>query len=379
MIEEFVQGNWLDIYDYEQPKRGEIRQGVLLEIDEHGAMVDIGLKHDGIVPRQDIDRLADSLLADLKPGQLVMTRVIRAQDQEDSLMLSLSYIQEEKDWERAQELLRDEEFGQGEIVGCNGGGLLVKFGCLNGFIPASHLANAEKQHLPRHERKSGFREYIGQELQFKVIEVDPQANRLVLSERLAEQELREQKREELISTFEEGNIRQGTVTHICDFGAFVDLGEIDGLIHISELAWRRVRHPSEIVEVGQELDVHILDVDEKRKRIGLSLKQLRSNPWEEVEEIYGVGQVIEGKVTNVVDFGAFVALDIGIEGLLHISEIASPEPHDPREFLDRGDKLVLRILRIDAQRQRVELSLKEVSPEEKEMFLARQEALAEDE
>lgn len=364
MHAEYTKENWLtDMYDYDVPKQGDIRTGILLEVNDSGALVDIGLKHDGIVPRQDIERLEDNILAALKPGQEVTTRVIKAQDQENSLLLSLAYIQEAKDWERAQELWQNEEIEQGQVSGYNRGGLLVKFGSLTGFVPISHLW---ERNVAQHPHK--LKQYLGQELSFKIIEANSTTNRLVISQRLAEQQSREQKREVLLDKFEEGQTQPGIVTHLCDFGAFVDLGNIDGLIHISELAWRRLKRPDEVVQVGDEVEVYILKVDRQRKRIGLSLKRLQPNPWELVEGVYHADQLVEGVVTNVVDFGAFVALDIGIEGLLHVREIADPAPDDPREFIGRGDHLLLRILRIEPHRQRLELSLKAVSTEEQAAY-----------
>ena len=357
-------------YAYETPQVGEIRTGILLEIDDHGAVVDIGLKHDGIVPRTDIERLDDKTLSKLVPGQEVTTRIIKAQDREDNLLLSLSYIQEKKDWEKAQAMFTNDQIDSGKVIGYNQGGLLIKFGTITGFIPVSHLWERSAHRALKVKRKGVLSRYMSQELSFKIIEVNEETNRLVMSERLAEQDLREQSREKLIREFEEGQTRSGIVTHLSDFGAFVDLGDIDGLIHISELAWRRIQHPSEIVQVGDEVDVYILDVDHERKRISLSLKQLQKNPWERVEDVYYIGQLVHGTVTNVVNFGAFIALDIGIEGLLHISEIADPTPHDPREFIQRGDQLVVRILRVEGERQRIELSLKDVSESEREMYLA---------
>lgn len=359
-------------YAYETPQVGEIRTGILLEIDDHGAVVDIGLKHDGIVPRTDIERLDDKTLSKLVPGQEVTTRIIKAQDREDNLLLSLSYIQEKKDWEKAQAMFTNDQIDSGKVIGYNQGGLLIKFGTITGFIPVSHLWERSAHRALKVKRKGVLSRYMSQELSFKIIEVNEETNRLVMSERLAEQDLREQSREKLIREFEEGQTRSGIVTHLSDFGAFVDLGDIDGLIHISELAWRRIQHPSEIVQVGDEVDVYILDVDHERKRISLSLKQLQKNPWERVEDVYYIGQLVHGTVTNVVNFGAFIALDIGIEGLLHISEIADPTPHDPREFIQRGDQLVVRILRVEGERQRIELSLKDVSESEREMYLAMQ-------
>lgn len=354
--------NWLtDEYDYERPQRGEIREGVLLELDEYGAVVDVGFKHDGIVPREDVERLKEDTLSELEPGQEVKTRVVRPQDQEGNLVLSLSYLQEEQDWAKAQELVANDDIYQSEVVGYNRGGLLVKFGTLTGFVPASHLEAWDNKPMSVGQRKAKLRNYIGQNLSLKVLEAIRQEHRLVFSERLAIKQVKEQRRAARLPEFTSGQVCWGIVSDIVDFGAFIDLDGIEGLLHISEMAWRRVRHPSDVVEVGEELELYILDVDYDRNRINLSLKRLQPNPWERIEELYEEGQLVWGTVTNVVEYGAFVLLDSGVEGLLHISEIADPTPDAPREFVQRSDRILLRILQIDAPRQRIGLSLKRVS------------------
>lgn len=366
MSKEYVIEDWLTTeYDYERPHRGEIREGILLDFDDkYGAIIDIGLKHDGIVPREDFERLEEETVEDLELGQEIKTQVVRPQDQEGNLVLSLAYMQEEQDWNKAQEYMEQDEVWEGQVTGYNRGGVLVKFGVLTGFVPASHLSGWDRNISSKQQRKAKLKEYMGKELPFKIIEANQEERNLILSERLASQQIRQQNREARISEFLEGEIHQGVVCDIVDFGAFIDLGGIDGLVHISELSWRRIRHPNEVVNAGDELDVYILGVDHERKQISLSLKRLHPNPWDRIAKTYSVDQLVQGTVTNVVDFGAFVALeDSDIEGLLHVSEIADPEPDNPREFLERGDKLLLRILHIDPDRQRLGLSLKQV-PEE---------------
>jgi len=359
---EQTRDNWLtDEYDYERPQRGEIREGVLLELDKYGAVVDVGLKHDGIVPTEDVERLEEDTLSELEPGQEVTTRVVRPQDQEGNLVLSLSYLQEEQDWLKAQELLESDDIYQSEVVGYNRGGLRVKFNTLTGFVPASHLEAWDNKPMSAGQRKAKFKAYIDQNLALKVLEVDRPENRLIFSERLAIKQAKEQRRAARLPEFTVGQVCRGIVSSIVDFGAFVDLDGIEGLLHISEMTWRRVSHPSDVVEVGEELEVYILEVDYERNRINLSLKRLQPNPWDKIEELYEEGQLVWGTVTSVVKYGAFVLLDSGVEGLLHISEIADPSPDDPREFVQRSDRILLRIVKIDAPRQRIGLSLKRVS------------------
>lgn len=360
MSAEYPMENWLtEEYDYESPQPGEIREGVLLELDQYGAVVDVGMKHDGIVPREDIERLEEEALSNLQPGQEIMTKVVRASDREGALVLSLAYVQEEKDWARAQEMLENNEIWHGEVTGYNRGGLLVKFRHLTGFVPASHLVMWDSGLNDTTERKRRLKMFLGEELKLKVIEANRDNNRLILSERLARRQLRKQNQGARLNDFTAGEVRQGVVCNITNFGAFVDLGGIDGLIHISELSWQRVNHPKEVVQVGDEVDVYLLQIDYERKRINLSLKRLQPNPWNNINEYYAEGQLVTGRVSNVVSYGAFIALDSGVEGLLHASEIAQPTPHDPREFVERGEELTLRILRIEPDRQRIALSLKE--------------------
>ncbi|MDY7040717.1 MAG: S1 RNA-binding domain-containing protein [Chloroflexota bacterium] len=277
----------------------------------------------------------------------------------------------EQDWTKAQEMLESGEIWRGEVTEYNRGGVLVKFGHLRAFVPASHLSALNRRHLSPDQRTAQLQECIGRELSLKVIEVDRHRRRLVLSERLARRHMRKWAKERLLNELVEGQVCRGTVCQLCDFGAFVDLKGADGLIHISELAWRRIRHPSEVLQVGDEIDVYVLRLDHERKRIGLSLKRLQPNPWDLVDTEYTKGQLLMGKVTNVVDFGAFVALDIGVQGLVHVSELADP-PLDPRSIVQPGETLVLRVLHINPRRHRIALSLKRVSAQERDEWLAQQ-------
>jgi small subunit ribosomal protein S1 len=357
----------LDKYDYDLPEKGELRTGILLDIDEHGALVDIGLKHDGVVSRQDLDRLDDSILAELEPGQEVTARVIQARDQEGSLKLSLAQVQAQEDWKRAQSLFDRDEIWYGTVNGFNRGGLLVNFHHIQAFVPASHL----RQRIPSgqaHQRTKIFKGYIGRELPLKLIEINQLESRLIASERLARKELEQKRLEELLDELTPGEIVTGVVRNLTKFGAFVDLGGAEGLVHISELAWENVRHPRDVVAVGDEIDVVILELDHERKRVNLSRKETLPNPWHTIGNRYSVGQLVTGAVRNVVEFGAFVELERGIQGLLHVSEIATPTPDHPREFVQRGDQLLLKIVRMEPEEERISLSLKEVTVEEQRVW-----------
>jgi len=357
---------WLtESYDYEPPRRGEVRDGIILSRDAQGITVDIGLKRDGFVPRADIDQMEEEIdVSELEPGQKITTCVARPEDQNGNLILSLYQMRFQEDWARAKELVGTGEIWQGEVTGYNRGGLLVKFGHLEAFVPSSQLLRWQNG------RKVELEEYVGQKLPLQVVFVNQDKDQLIVSERQARRQIRQRNQERLLNELVEGEIRRGTVRQLRGFGAFIDLGGVDGLIHNSELAWQRVRHPEEILQVGDEIDVYILHLDYKQQRIGLSLKRLQPNPWSIVQETYTVDELVSGTVTNVVDFGVFVALDVGVEGLVHISELADPQPQKSHKIVRPDDELVLRILSIDSIRQRISLSLKRVSAQERDEWLA---------
>jgi len=368
-----VMERWLtEEYDYDRPRRGQIREGEILKVEEQGFVVDLGLKRDGFVPRTDVELLGEEVPSSLELGQEVKARIVRLEDQNGNLVLSMYQARFEKDWERARELLESGEVWRGEVADYNRGGLIVEFANLRAFVPASHLWDWDRRRLTSDQREAKLEAYIGQGLPFKIIEVDRNRRRLILSERRAREQIREEEMQRLFEELVEGQVVRGTVRRLQPFGAFVDLGGADGLIHISELAWRRLRHPREVLQEGDETDVYVLRLDHERKRIGLSLKRLQPNPWTLVDETYTLDQLVSGTVTNVVDFGAFVALGIGVEGLVHVAELADPPPADPREVLRRGDEVVVRILRIDSFRERIGLSIKGVSEQEREEWLAQQ-------
>ena len=349
----------MEDWDYRRPRRGEVRSGVILSIRDQEIIVDVGGKRDGIVPYADLQRLSDEERAALSVGDEVLVYVLRPEDQDGNLLLSLNMARQEQSWRRAQELADSGEVWEGEVVGYNKGGLVVPLDDIRGFVPASQVPGFP-QGLSQEERLQRLSEMVGQTLQVKVIEINRRKRRLILSATTALRQWRKQQRERLLNELREGEVRRGTVSSICSFGAFVDLGGADGLIHLSELSWRRVRHPREVLDVGQEVDVYVLRLDHEKRRIGLSLKRLEPEPWALVEDKYELGQLVEGTVTNVVDFGAFAEIEDGVEGLIHVSELADAPVSHPREVVKKGDLLLLRIIRIDPRRKRLGLSLKRV-------------------
>lgn len=356
-------------------ERGDIIRGVVLSIDSHGLIVDVGWKQDGIVTRYDIERMGMNP-ADFQIDAEIDVAVVRLNDSDGNLILSASQARQNEDWKRAEEIMDAGALWSGEITDANKGGLIMPFGHLRGFIPASHVVNLPRG-LKEEDRLTHLQELIGMEMTVKVIEVNRKRRRLVFSQLEAEHESRLARKEALLRELAEGNSRQGVVSGLCDFGAFVDLGGADGLIHISELAWHRVRHPSQIVAIGEQVEVYILNLDDKGKRIGLSLKRLQPNPWSLVDEMYHIGQLVTGVISRVESFGAFVSLELGIEALLHVSQMSkNPEENSLRRVYE-GQKLLLRIISIESKKQRLGLSLSEVTEAEMAQWEERQMELAE--
>jgi small subunit ribosomal protein S1 len=351
-----------DEYDYKRPKRGDIRYAEVLRVDEDEIIVDIGGKTEGVVPSADLERMGEDAISEIGVGDKVPVYVLRPESADGDVIVSLNMARTMEDWRRAEELFDAGDVFEGTVAGYNKGGLLVYFGQIRGFIPASQLSGLSRR-SSHEERMQTLSKMEGEEIMLKVIEVDRQRRRLIFSERAASREWREKRKSELLDELQEGDIRGGTVRNLCDFGAFVDLGGADGLIHISELSWRRVRHARDVLKVGDEVEVYVLRVDRQRKRIGLSLKRLQPDPWQAVEEKYEIGQVVKGKITNIVDFGAFARVEDGIEGLIHVSELSDGD-FAPQDLVREGEELYLKILSIDSDRQRMGLSLKQAPTRE---------------
>lgn len=355
-------------------ERGDIVRGIVLSIDGHGLIVDVGWKQDGIVTRNDIERMGMNP-ADFQIDAEIDVAVVRLNDREGNLILSASQARQNEDWKRAEEIMNADALWSGEITDANKGGLIMPFGHLRGFIPASHVVDLPRG-LKEEDRLIHLQKLIGIEMTIKVIEVNRKRRRLVFSQLDAEQENRLARKEALLRELAEGNSRQGVVSGLCDFGAFVDLGGADGLIHISELAWHRVRHPSQIVEIGEQVEVYILNLDDEGKRIGLSLKRLQPNPWSLVDEMYHIGQLVTGVISRIESFGAFVSLEPGIEALLHVSQMSRNSKESPLRHLYEGQERLMRIISIESKKQRLGLSLREVTEAETAQWEARQMELA---
>lgn len=347
-----------------QPQTGDIRHGVVVDKRAGELLVDIGYKSEGIVAGREVDRLEDEF-KEMTIGDEVPVYVMR-EDRDGNLLLSISRARAESDWKHAEELLESQDIFSGPVSGFNRGGVIVKIGQVRGFVPASQLSSeSQAMQISEGEPDNRWMQLMDTELRMKVIDLDRRRNRLILSERVAIREWRREQKEKLLESLEENTVCEGVVSSLADFGAFVNLGGADGLVHLSELSWGRISHPSEVVKIGEKIKVMVLNVDRERKRIGLSLRRLLPEPWETVPDRYEVGQVVRGTVTKLVHFGAFARLeDDSIEGLIHISELTERRINHPSEVVAEKQELELRIIRIDTQKRRMGLSLKQVAPEE---------------
>ncbi len=350
-------------YDLRELEVGEIIEGVIVGIsDNNEVLVDINAKSEGVIPARDLDRVDEEIREQLKPGDKIFVQVVRPTSREGNAVLSLSRALAEYDWQRAQELLESQEIFEGEVSGYNRGGVIVYLGKARGFVPASQLVSDEGK--KQEDSEDRFKDLVGKKLMLKVIEMDRSRNRLILSERQAMREYRRLQKEKLLSELQVGEVRKGVVSSMAPFGAFVDLGGADGLIHLTELSWRRVQHPSEVVNIGDEVEVKVISVDRERRRIGLSLRQLQPESWSIIHENYAIGQLVDGVITRLTSFGAFARIDDTIEGLIHISELSDRRITHPKEVVKEGQQVTLRIIKIEPEKRRMGLSLKRVPEEE---------------
>jgi small subunit ribosomal protein S1 len=342
-----------------------------LSISPQGIIVDLNLKRDGLVPPSDLAKLAPEERDTLQVNDELFVYILNT-DKPDSLLVSINLARLNQDWIKAEEMLESGEIVEAEVIGYNKGGAIVPFGRLRGFVPISHLTEMSPGMGDR-RRQQRLAQLRGQSLPLKVIEVNRRRRRLVLSQREAQKEWDAKRRDELLETLEEGQVVTGRVSGMRDFGAFVNLGGADGLIHISQLAWHRVEHPREVLSVGDELEVYVMRIDHETQRISLSRKRILPNPWETVTERYHENQLVEGKITRLVDYGAFAEIEPGIEGLLHVSQLSRGTVENVSDVVQEGETHLLRIVNIDKKRQRMGLSLKAVTAMEQIEWMAQRE------
>ncbi len=328
---------------------GDLVTGTVVKIEHDEVLLDIGYKSEGVIPAREL-----SIRKDVDPSEIVglgdqiEALVLQKEDKEGRLILSKKRAEYERAWNRVEERFQSGENVEGEVIEVVKGGLILDIG-LRGFLPAS---------LVDLRRVKDLTAYLGTRIEARVIEMDRNRNNVVLSRRVVLEEARKAERQEILSKLRKGMRLTGTVSSIVDFGAFVDLGGIDGLVHISELSWNHVNHPSEVVKVGQVVEVEVLDVDLNRERISLGLKQTTEDPWRSLVKKYPVGAIVEGVVTKLVSFGAFVDLGDGVEGLVHISEMAGKHVDQPAQVCSVGDPVQVKVMEIDLDRRRISLSMK---------------------
>jgi small subunit ribosomal protein S1 len=331
---------------------GDVVTGFVLRIDKDEILVDIGYKSEGVIPLKELSIRHDvDPSEEVKIGEEIDALVLQKEDKDGRLILSKKRAQYEKSWGRIDQLRQSGESVIGTVIEVVKGGLIVDIG-LRGFLPAS---------LVDIRRVGDLHPFVGQQLECKVIELDRNRNNVVLSRRAFLEETQKESRKELLASLKKGEIRRGSISSIVKFGAFVDLGGIDGLVHVSELSWKHVEEPGEVVTVGQEVDVEVLDVDLERERISLSLKSTQEDPWEAFARRNAPGDVLDGKITKLVSFGVFVEVGDGLEGLVHISELAYKHVEAPAEIVAVGDPVKVKVLDIDPKRRRISLSVKQAT------------------
>ena len=375
-------------------RRGDVVEGVVMRVDAEGIVVHIGHKAEGIVPPREMRTLDEQEVAAINEGDGIVTFVVRPESADDAAILSVDKAVGETGWHDLEKSLNENETVEGRVVGFNRGGAIVEVQKIQGFVPMSQLVSVsrevfrsmqteEPQQAPEAIGENGetdapatdapeqpstppvdyAAEEIGKELQLKILEINRGRNRAIFSERQAVQEWRDEQKARLVEELQEGETRSGKVTGISSFGAFVDLGGADGLIHISEMSWVPVNSPEDVVQVGQDIDVFVLRVDTENRKIALSLRRLQPEPWETINDRYAVGDLVDATVTKLTNFGAFARVGGNIEGLIHISELASRMIQHPKEVVEEGDEVKLKILRIEPERRRLGLSLKAAEEE----------------
>ena len=346
-------GELIPDYDSTFPiiNEGEVVRGKVVRVDKDEVLIDIGYKSEGVIPVSELSiRRSVNPADEVNIGDEIDALVMTKEDAEGRLILSKKRARFEMAWKRIEGAAESGEPVEGTVIEVVKGGLILDLG-VRGFLPASLVDIRRVQDLD---------EFMGQTLRCKVIELNRSRNNVVLSRRAVLEEERKEMRQAILDRLSPGDVVTGTISNIVDFGAFVDLEGIDGLIHISELSWSHVNHPSELLEISQEVQVKVLDIDRERQRISLGLKQTQSDPWQQVVDMYDQGDVIEGKVTKVVTFGAFIEVVPGVEGLVHISELAQHHVENPREVVTQGESVRAKIIEMDPERRRLSLSLKRV-------------------
>jgi len=349
-----------DAFSVELPQAGEIRQGTIASISQGQVLVSIGAKSEGVISGRELEVIDAEERDAFEVGQEIPVFVVSPEDSNGNVVLSYKRAQEQMAWTAVEEQMEGDVIIESKVIGYNKGGLIVGVHGLRGFVPASQISALRRSQAVGDTPEQRWAKMIGEPISVRIIEVDKSRRRLICSERAAGSESRQSIKERVIEELEEGEVYTGRVTSLADFGAFVNINGADGLVHLSELSWDRVQHPSEVLEVGQEVKVKVINIDREKKRIGLSLRALSDDPWRSRIEKFSVGQLVEGVITRLTKFGAFARLEGDIEGLIHISEISETRIEHPKEVLKEGEVVALRIIRIDPEQHRIGLSLRKV-------------------
>jgi len=342
------------------PQAGEIRKGVIASIGTSQVLVSIGAKSEGVISGRELEQLTEEERAALQVGQEINVYVVNPENSEGNIVLSFKRAQEQLSWDNVGRMIADETVTESKIIGFNKGGLIVPVGGLRGFLPSSQISAMRRSMSSGDTPEARWQKMVGEPISVRIIEVDRERRRLILSERATGTESRSSMKDRVIGELEEGKIYTGRVTSLAEFGAFVNVNGADGLVHLSELSWDRLQHPKELLEVGQEVKVKVINIDLEKRRIGLSMRALQDDPWKSRVEHFSVGQLIEGKITRLTKFGAFARLEGDIEGLIHISELSENRVEHPKEVLKEGEVKTLRVIRIDPDNHRIGLSLRKV-------------------
>lgn len=342
------------------PQAGDIRKGTIASVSPSQVLISIGAKSEGVVSSRDLEQLTDEERDALEVGEEVYVYVINPEDNNGNVILSLKRAQEQLSWDSAEKFLEDNEIIESKIVGFNKGGLIATVEGLRGFVPSSQVSAVRRAMSTGDTPEQRWQKMVGEPISVRVIEVDRERRRLILSEKAASNESRQSIKERVLEELNEGEVHTGRVTSIANFGAFININGADGLVHLSEISWDHIEHPREALEVGQEVDVKVINIDTEKKRIGLSIRALQDDPWKERLEKYSVGELVEGVITRLTKFGAFARIEGDLEGLIHISEISENRIEHPKEVLKEGDVKSLRVIRIDPEQHRIGLSLRKV-------------------
>jgi small subunit ribosomal protein S1 len=348
--------NFLLEEELDLPKVGETRKGWIVAHRNNEILVDVGAKSEGVIPAAELQEMDARTRQMLTEGSEIIVFIVSVDDAQGNMIVSYTKAAAEKDWVELQEKKEARSICEGQVMSQNRGGWLVRVNQLTGFLPASQISRRQSTGKDDHLA-------AGQTVYVKILEIDPANKRLIVSEKAAEEERRQARRKDLLATIAEGDEYDGQVINLASFGAFVDIGQMEGLVHLSEISWKRINKPSDILKVGDKVRVQVLSVDEKNERLALSMKSLMRNPWEDISELYQTGQLLTANITKIAPFGAFARLndDLQLEGLIHISELSENHITHASEVIKVGQEVTVRIIRVDAEQRQLGLSIKQVA------------------